>query len=138
MESHLRGCPACAAEIEEARRTHEWMELLVPERWLAPGPDFYAHVSMRIEAGREQADGMLAVLFPVLGRQLGMALVMLLLLLGGFLLTVRRPGGQPNATAIFMRSPAQVETPVMTSDTQVNRERVMQAIVTPAGSVEGD
>jgi len=137
IEGHLRACPNCATEVNEARQTHDWMGLLVapPE---APGADFYARVRMRVEAEKERHPGFLAALFPVFGRQLGLATMMLLLLFGGFLASVYHNERQQNATAIIMQSRAQSETPSLSSDAQMNREQVMRAIVRPVNAAEGD
>ena len=134
LESHLEACAGCAAEIREARRTHEWMELLIAPPQ-APGPDFYARVRMRVEQEKERRTGFLPALFPVFGRQLGLALAMLLLLLGGFLLTVHHNERQ-NAAAIIMESRAATETPSLSSDPRTAREQVMRAIT--QSSAEGD
>ncbi len=136
VEGHLRTCGECAAEIRETQRTHEWMGLLVAPSQ-APGPDFYARVLLSVEAEKERRAGFLSVLFPVIGRQLAMAVTMLVLLLGGFLLGVYHNHRQ-NAAAVIMQSRAQAETPVLSSDRNANREQVMRAIVTPVSSAEGD
>jgi anti-sigma factor RsiW len=138
MESHLRACTKCATEVDEARRTHEWMETLIAPPQ-APGPDFYARIRMNIEAESERRENGLAGLFPVFGRQLSMAVVMLLLLLCGFLLTVYH-NEQRNATDILLQSQAQAETPPLnaSNNPQMNRELVMRAIVAPVSASEGD
>jgi anti-sigma factor RsiW len=135
VDSHLHACRECATEINEARRTHEWMELLIAPP-AAPGPNFYARLRMGIEAEKEQRVGFLPTLFPVLGRQLNTAFVLLLLLLSGFLLGVYHNESR-NAAAIIMQSKAQAEAPLLSSDNQMNREQVMRAIVAPV-SAEGD
>lgn len=136
VESHLRACGECAAQIREVRRTHEWMGLLVAPPQ-APGPDFYARVLVSVDAEKERRAAFLTSLFPVFGRQLVMAVAMLVLLLGGFLATVYHNHRQ-NAAAIIMQSRAQAETPVLASDMNANREQVMRAIVTPVSASEGD
>jgi anti-sigma factor RsiW len=139
IDSHLASCQECRGELAEARKTHEWMQLLVPEQPLAPGPDFYARVSMRIDAERERRSGWLASLFPVFGRQLGFAMMMFVLLLGGLFLTIRQTEFQDSANEIMaMDAPAlHNETPPLNADVQTNREQVMNAIVTQV-SAEGD
>lgn len=140
VESHLRQCPPCAAEVAETRQTHDWMQLLVPEQPMAPSPGFYARVAASIEAEQVRRGGWLAVLFPVFGRQLGFAMTMFVLLVSGFLLTVRQTE-QPRADTadVIMEAPAiRREMPTLTSDAHSNREHVMRAIVTPVSVVEGD
>ncbi len=140
VDSHLASCGACRSEVAEARRTHEWMQLLVPAQPLAPGPDFYARVAMRIDAEKERRDNRLAALFPIFGKQLAFALMLFVLLVGGFFLTLRQTEFTDNANAIMaMDAPAlHTETPPLNSaDVNANRDQVMRAIVTQV-SAEGD
>ncbi len=140
VEAHLRQCRSCAAEVAENRQAHEWMQLLVAEQTIAPSPGFYARVCASIEAEQVRRGGWLAALFPVFGRQLGFALTMFVLLVGGFLLTVRQTEEpRSDAAEVIMETPAiRREMPALTSDARSNREHVMRAIVTPVSLAEGD
>lgn len=137
VESHLEACPHCEEEVAEARRAREWMQLLVPEQPLAPAPGFYARLRNRVEVEKERRASWLLG-FPVFTRQLGYAMMMLLVLLSGFFLTVWQTESAPTATEVIMEAPViRAETPPLTSDRHTNREQVMQAIVAPV-SMEGD
>ena len=138
VDAHIRECAECRQEVEEGKLTNEWMQALVTELMM-PAPGFYARVRSRIEAEGSQIWPFWQ-LMPVFSRQLSFAVMTMLLLLGGFLFTLRVTEDRPSTVALVQDAPIiRAETPVLNaSDAQSNRQRVMVALVGARTAVEGD
>lgn len=138
LEGHLNECPSCREQMEEVRQTHRWMRVLIQEEPVMPAPGFYARVRLRVEAETTRRSLPFWQLFPAFGRQLGFAMMLLAVLLGACFFTLRHTERKTMADLIPDAPAIRTETPTLTSDNNANRERVMRAIVTPLGSMEGD
>ncbi len=137
VENHLRSCPECRQEMEDARLTSEWMQALVTGPMI-PAPGFYERVRARIKAEGKPVWPFWQ-LWPAFSRQLGFAVFTLALLLGSYFFTLRLTEQGGAAAELMLEAPViRTETPALTADTHTNRERVMLAIVAPLGRVEGD
>lgn len=138
LEAHLERCLDCRQELAEMRQTREWMQALVAREMLAPAPGFYARVRARVEAEAGQVWPFWQLL-PVFSRQLGFAVMTLLLLVGVYLVTVQVTEQGTTTAELMLEAPViRTETPALTADAHGNRERVMMAIVAPLGRAEGD
>ena len=135
---HLEACPGCRRELEELRQTRQWMKVLVTKELVAPAPGFYARVQARVDAEKSQV-WPIWQLFPVFTQQLGFALITLLLLLSTYFVALRQTE-RGTATAELMQNAPMIhaETPVLTADAHVNRERVLMAILTPEARPQGE
>jgi anti-sigma factor RsiW len=138
VESHLEGCPPCRAQVAELLQTHEWMRLLAAEE--APAPGFFNRVHLRITAEAALPAWPFWQFFPALGRQLAFAMTLLVLLLGAYVvaLQVTERGGSGAAEMSLDARVIRAEAPPLGGDNNSNRERVMRAIVMPAGATQGD
>ena len=132
LEAHLEACLGCRREVEELRQTRQWMKALVTKEMVAPTPGFYARVQARVEAQKSQVWPFWQ-LFPTFNQQLGFALMTLLLLLSTYFVTLRQTE-RGTATAELMQDASVIytETPALTADPHLNRERVLLALLTPA------
>ena len=137
LEAHLEACPSCRQQLEGLRQTREWMKALVTKELLAPAPGFYARVRSRVE---EQSQAWpFWQLFPAFSRQLTVAVMMLLLLLGTYFVTLwQTERGSAIAELIPQAPIIYAETPALTANSHVNRERVLLAIVSPAARLQGE
>jgi anti-sigma factor RsiW len=140
VESHLEGCPPCREEIAELLQTHEWMRLLAVGEGLAPEPGFYHRVRLRIAAEAALPAWPFWQLFPALGRQLALAMMLLVLLLGAYLVALHETEwGRSDAAEMSLDAPViRAEAPPLGGDNNANRERAMRAIVMPASATQGD
>jgi predicted anti-sigma-YlaC factor YlaD len=138
VDAHLKECRSCREEVDDLRQTHEWMRVLVLEQPESPAPGFYARIRMRVEAEADRRAWPFWQLLPAFSRQLGYAVMILVLLLGTYLFSFHRVERRAAEQFIADAPAIRTETPTLTSDNHVNRERVMRAIVAPLGSVEGD
>ncbi len=138
LEAHLEACPGCRRELEELRQTRQWMKALVTKELVAPAPGFYARVQARVDAEKSQV-WPIWQLFPVFTQQLGFALITLLLLLSTYFVALRQTE-RGTATAQLMQDAPMIhaETPALTADAHVNRERVLMAILTPEARPQGE
>jgi len=138
VESHLEGCPPCRAQVAELFQTHEWLRLLAAEE--APAPGFYNRVGLRIAAEAALPAWPFWQFFPALRRQLAFAMTLLVLLLGAYVvaLQVTERGGSGAAEMSLDARVIRAEAPPLGGDNNANRERVMRAIVMPAGATQGD
>lgn len=138
VESHLEGCPPCRAQVAELLQTHDWLRLLAADE--APAAGFYNRVRLRIAAETALPAWPFWQFFPALGRQLAFAMTLLVLLLGAYVvaLQVTERGGSGAAEMSLDARVIRAEAPPLGSDNNANRERVMRAIVMPAGATQGD
>jgi len=142
LDVHLEDCPGCRQELVEMRQTREWMLALVSKQMVAPSPGFYARVLARVAAVESQLGQVVWPfwqLFPAYGQQLRFALLSLLLLVSFYWVTLQRTEPGIMTAGIMMDAPViHTEAPALTGDQHANRERVMMAIISPLGRVEGD
>ena len=138
LEAHLEACPSCRLEMEELRQTRQWMKALVTKELVAPAPGFYARVQARVEAEKSQVWPFWQ-LFPVFTQQLGFAVIALLLLLSTYFVTLSQTE-RGTAMAELMQDASVIHTgtPALTADPHLNRERVLLAILAPAGRQQGE
>ncbi len=138
LEAHLEACPSCRLELEALGQTRQWMRALVTKELVAPTPGFYARVQARVEAEKSQIWPFWQ-LFPAFTQQLGLAVMALLLLLSTYFVTFSRTERGTATAALMQDAPIiHAETPALTADSHVNRERVLLAILTPAGRQHGE
>ena len=103
-----------------------------------PTPGFYARVQARVEAEKSQVWPFWQ-LFPAFTQQLGFAVIALLLLLSTYFVTFSQTERGTAMAELMQNAPIiHAETPALTADPHLNRERVLLVIMTPVGRQHGE
>lgn len=87
-EAHLSGCPECRTEVEAMQEMSSLFAALRIEEdeAVAPGPGFYAKLTDYVEQ-REESSIWSLLFQPAFARQIAMASLLFLAVVGGFLMS---------------------------------------------------
>jgi len=96
--AHLASCESCAAEVRAMQAQSKLLRVLRPQADLEPLPGFYARVLDRIETQTEVSIWSI-FLRPSFGRRLAIASALLVLLMGGYLIST-----EPNESGLMTNS----------------------------------
>jgi len=125
FEEHLQQCRACGESLAQARSSHSYMALLVPEEAPPmPGPGFHFRVQRAIE--RKMESSWMAELTRLLRPRLAYPLVFLMLLSAAWTLTL----DLDREEEILAAFPAQFSTTISSETERLDsRDLVMATLV---------
>ncbi len=127
VDSHLRGCENCQAELEAMAEQARLMRRLRAEEVFEAAPGFYARVMSAVEA-RQKAPVLYAFTDPAFARRLVYACLATVVVLGSYLLYTEQAAPFGNADPVgFFAASATGDRHVGT-DQQRDREVVLVSL----------